>query len=374
VRRVLALAGSIVFVDTLFFAALTPLLPELADRFDLSKVGAGMLAAAYPVGVLVGGIPSGYLAGRVGVKPTAVVALAVIAGTSVAFGFGDSIAVLDVARFAQGVGSSCAWTSAQAWLLFVAPADRRGAVIGTALGIAIAGAIFGPVLGAAASVGGTGPVFSGVGGSCLLIAAVALRTPAPPVRTATQPARRLLAAFTDRRILAGLWLVALPALLFGTQSVLVPLRLSSLSFGALAIGAVYLIATALEAIASPTVGRISDRVGRRRPIMVGLTGSAIGAAVLPWPRNGPLLASVTILSFLAFGLFWAPAMSFLTETAERIGVHLAWAFALINMAWAPGQALGSLGGGALARLTTDAVPYLVLSGVCVLTLVAVSRE
>ena len=85
-RRVLFLTGAIVFVDTLFFAALTPLLPQYADRFDLTKAGAGLLAAAYPLGVLVGGIPSGYLAARVGVKPTAVTALCLIAVTSVASG------------------------------------------------------------------------------------------------------------------------------------------------------------------------------------------------------------------------------------------------------------------------------------------------
>src|SRR6266542_7108199 len=107
-RRVLVLAGAIVFVDTLFFAALTPLLPGYADRFDLSKSGAGLLAAAYPLGVLVGGIPSGFLASRAGIKPTAIAALCLTAGTSLSFGYGDSIGLLDGARFAQGIGSACA--------------------------------------------------------------------------------------------------------------------------------------------------------------------------------------------------------------------------------------------------------------------------
>jgi len=371
-RRVVALAGSIVFVDTLFFAALTPLLPGYADRFELSKAGAGLLAAAYPIGVLVGGIPSGFLAARAGVKPTAVAALALIAGSSVVFGYGNSIVLLDAARFVQGIGSACAWTAALAWLVSAAPSGRRGELIGGVLGVAIAGALFGPVAGAAASLAGSGPVFSGVGSLCVLVAVVALRAPAPPVRE-RQALRSLLRALADRRVAGGLWLVALPALLFGTQSVLVPLRLSALAFGAVAIGAVYLVATALEGAASPLIGRLSDRRGRRLPIMFGLAMSAVCAAALPWPRNGVLLAGVAVVAAIAFGMFWAPAMSFLTEAAERIGLDVAWAFALINLAWAPGQALGGFGGGGLARLTVDAVPYLILSAACLVTLVLVSR-
>ena len=58
-RRLLFLVGGIVFVDTMFFAALTPLLPDYADEYGLSKAGAGLLAGAYPLGALVGGIPGG---------------------------------------------------------------------------------------------------------------------------------------------------------------------------------------------------------------------------------------------------------------------------------------------------------------------------
>ena len=47
-RRLLAFVCVVVFVDTLFYAAITPILPELTDRFGLSKTAAGILAAAYP--------------------------------------------------------------------------------------------------------------------------------------------------------------------------------------------------------------------------------------------------------------------------------------------------------------------------------------
>jgi predicted MFS family arabinose efflux permease len=373
VRRVYVLTGAIVFVDTLFFAVLTPLLPHYVDRFELSKAGAGLLAAAYPLGVLAGGIPGGIAATRVGVKPTALGALFLIAAAAAVFGFGTTIWVLDTARFAQGVASAFAWTAALTWLIRVAPASRRGEMIGSALGVAIAGALFGPATGALAAVAGIGPVFAAVAGLCVVAAVLALRTPAPADEGEPAPPRirRLL---SDRRIVGGLWLVTLPALLFGTQAVLVPLHLDALGLGAAAIGAVYVVATGLEALAAPLVGRASDRRGRRLPILVGLLGSAALSAALPWPESAWALAPLAVAAVLFFGLSWAPAMSLVSHTAERRGANAAWAVALINMAWAPGQAIGAVGGGGLARLAADWVPFVVLSGVCLATFVAVRRS
>ena len=69
-QRILLLTGAVVFFDMLFFSALTPLLPHYAHTLGLGKTGAGVLAAAYPAGRLVGAIPSGIVAARAGVKPT----------------------------------------------------------------------------------------------------------------------------------------------------------------------------------------------------------------------------------------------------------------------------------------------------------------
>jgi MFS family permease len=369
VRRLLLLVGSIVFLDTMFFAALTPLLPEYADRFGLSKAGAGLLAAAYPLGVLVGGIPSGLAAVRFGLKPTVVGGLLLMAVTTFVFGFADSVWLLDAARFAQGIASACAWAAGLAWLVASAPGDRRGELIGTVIGVAIVGALFGPVLGGIASTVGTEAAFSAVGVAAIGLAGWAFVTHAPPTREG-QSLRLLVRSFRNMRIRAGIWLVMLPALMFGTLSVLAPLRLSDLGFGAVAIGAVFLVSAGFEAALSPLVGRLTDRRGRRLPILVGLIVSAAANAVLPWPEVAIVLALVVVLSAMCFGTFWTPAMSLLTHTGEAIGLDHALTFALVNVAWAPGQALGAAAGGGLARVTSDAVPYLLLCATCVLTLVA----
>ena len=75
-RRLVAFVSCVVFTDTMFYAAITPLLPELSDTYDLSKTGAGILAAAYPAGTLIGSLPGGWMASRFGVKPTVLGGLA----------------------------------------------------------------------------------------------------------------------------------------------------------------------------------------------------------------------------------------------------------------------------------------------------------
>ena len=116
VRRLLVLVSVIVFVDTMLFGAIIPLVPGFADDFGLSKLQAGLLVGAYGAGAVIGGIPAGIVAARIGPKRTVVVGLAVLALASVAFALGGSPAALGVARFAQGFASAVTWAGALAWL------------------------------------------------------------------------------------------------------------------------------------------------------------------------------------------------------------------------------------------------------------------
>jgi MFS family permease len=370
-RRLLFLVGAIVLVDTMFFAALTPLLRHYVDELDLGKAGAGVLQAMYPAGALVAGVPGGIAAARLGVKPTVLIGLSLLAVTTVAFGLADSVLALDIARFLQGISSAFSWTGALSWLVAAAPAGRRGQLIGSAFGAAIAGALFGPVLGAVASFTGTSAAFSAVAGLAIVLAVWAWRTPAP-TPTERQPVSMLFRALTIRSIQVPIWLCLLPALLFGNLSVLAPLRLSALGWGAAAIGATYLVMAAIEASWAPILGRAADRYGRLPPLRAALVASAIVTLLLPWPESPWLLALVVVSAGFAFGSFWTPAMSLSTDAAEHVGLDYGYSFALVNLAWAPGQAGGAALGGVLAAATSDAVPYLLLTVLCVLTLLAIS--
>jgi MFS family permease len=372
-RRLLLLSSSVVFVDTLFFAALTPLLPHYVHVLHVGKTGAGLLAATYPLGALVGSIPSGVVASRAGVKPTVLAGLTTVAVCTVLFGFGTAAWQLDLARFVQGLASSFSWTGALAWLVAGAPAGRRGALIGSAFATAVGGALFGPVLGGAASVVGTRWTFGLVGALSLGLAVFAATTASPP-RASAQPARALLSALGDRAVLGGVWFVLLPALLFGTLGVLAPLRLSHLGYGGVSIGAVFLLAAAFEAVNNLLIGRVADRFGTLRPLALVLVSSAAVAALLPWPHRAILLAVLVVCGGLAFGSFYTPGMTQLSHVSEARGLDHGYTFALVNLAWAPGQTIGAAAGGAVAQATTDAVPYLGLAGACALTLAALWRS
>ena len=372
-RRLLVLVGAIVLVDTMFFTALTPLLPHYVDKLDLGKGGAGVLQAMYPLGALLAAIPGGMAAARFGVKPTVLIGLSLLALTTAAFGLAESVWALDVARFLQGVSSAFSWTGSLAWLVAAAPPGRRGQLIGSAFGAAIAGALFGPVLGAVASYTSTGAAFGTVAVLALVLAALALRMPAA-TPAQPQPVRMLFRSLSERRIQVPMWLCLLPALLFGNLSVLAPLRLSDLGWSAAAIGGTYLVMAAIEASWAPILGRAADRYGRLPPLRAALLASAIVTALLPWPRSPWLLAILIVAAGFAFGSFWTPAMSMITDEAEAVGLDYGYAFALVNIAWAPGQAAGSALGGAAASVTSDAVPYLVLTALCVVTLLSLRRS
>src|ERR671923_689319 len=114
-RRLFLLVAAVVLVDTMFFAAVAPLLPHYADEFGLSKTGAGILAAAYPAGTFAGALPSGWLAARWGVKPTLLLGLTLLGFTSLVFAFAHTIVLLDAARFVQGIGGAGVWAAGKAW-------------------------------------------------------------------------------------------------------------------------------------------------------------------------------------------------------------------------------------------------------------------
>lgn len=367
-RRLLLLVGAVVLVDTMFFSAITPLLPTYAERFDLSKAGAGILTGSYAAGAVVGTLPAGWLAMRAGSRRTLLLGLTLMAVSSVGFAFADSIVLLDVTRFVDGVGGACAWAGGMGWLVSVAPPAQRGATIGKAMSAALAGVLLGPVLGAIAQATGPEIPFTVVGVFAALLALTALRMPAPPPVVALVE-RPYVTAWREARVRMGAWLVLVPALVFGVIEVLAPLALDHLGASGLAIGATFLVAAAIEGVAQVYAGRATDRLGRLAPIRFGLFGALAFLLVVSLPSEAWLLAPVVVIGAVLTGIVNTPAMTVLSDGVEEVGLEHGLGFAIVNLVWGGGQVIGAVAGAALAGATSDAVPYLMLAVVCAGTLV-----
>ncbi len=369
-RRLVLLIGAVVFVDTMFYAAIAPLLPGLAHQLHLSKLSAGVMTAAYPVGTFFGSLPGGMLTVRIGPKRTVYAGLGLLALSTLAFGWLHNAPALDLARLVEGIGGACSWAGALAWVVAESPPTGRGRAMGGTIGAAIGGALFGPVLGTLASAVGRGPAFSGVVVLAVILIDQARRVPLVHLPSA-QRLRDIGTTLAGTGALRAAWLVVLPSLASGVLNVLGPLRLHRLGASAVIIGAIYLASSALEAVLSPVAGRLSDRRGRLAPLRGGLLGTAVGLVCFTLPDTVLLLAVVLVATACMLAAFWAPAMAMLSEAAEVGGLEQGFAAALVNMAWAAGQTLGALAGGAVAKSAGDAVPMGVAAGLAVVTLLFV---
>ena len=363
-RRLVLLLSAVVAVDTMFYTALAPLLPHFATHYGLGKGGAGVLAALYAAGVLAASVPGGIAASQLGPKRAVLLGVALTAVASLGFGFAGDKWTLGAARLAQGIGSAFSWAGALAWLVGAASPQRRGTVIGATMGAAVFGALLGPVVGAIATLAGIRPTFIGVSvAGFALWGWVAARpgTPAHP-----QPLSALRRA--DVRLLGALWLLVLPAFLFGALDVIAPLHLHARGWGGVAIGAVFLAAAAFEAALNPLLGRFTDRRGRTLPIRLALIGSigvslALAAASAPW-----FVAALLLVASLVYGAFFTPGMALVSDAAERTDIAQGLVFGVMNGAWAVGNVIGPAAGGALAGSAGDALSYLLLAAVCMATL------
>jgi MFS family permease len=372
VRRLLALSCAIVLVDTIFYAALYPLVPYFEDELGLSKSVVGVLSGAYGAGVLAGSVPGGYLASRSGVRITALVGLTLMSVTSVMFALADSTALLVLARFAGGFGSALSWVAAFTWLVDRAPEERRAELIGVMVSSAVVGALLGPVLGSVAATVGLLPAFTAVALAGVAIAVWAAFEPA----SASSGTVSLLPALGMLRrplLLTSLWFIGLSPLLFSALAVLVPLDLHRLGWGAAAVGTVFFLSAIFEAFVHPLLGRWSDRSGYHAPVFVGLLASIGILLLLTWVGNPWMIGLLVVLAAGAFNATLVPGTALFSRGTEKAGMDRAVAFAMTNFAWASGYAVGAPVGGFLADLRGDALSYLVLTVVCLLTILALRR-
>jgi MFS family permease len=366
VRRLVSLVCALVLVDTMLYAALTPLLGRFAHQLHLSSATAGLLVAVYAAGALIGGLPGGVAAARLGPRRAVLTGLTLMGLSSLGFAWSESFWSLAAARFVQGAGSAFTWAGAFSWLLAAAPRERRGELIGTAMGAAVFGALFGPVVGALAAAVGRAAVFSAVAALALALAALTtmIETRPPEVPSAAALRRALVSpAFRG-----GLALLAFASLLAGVLSVLAPLHLAAAGWGPTAIGAVWLIGAAIEATQSRVIGRLSDRRGALVPVRWALIAGAAVSLFLTVALGALPYALLVVVASVAYGVLFTPAFALIANGAEEARLAQGMAFGMMNAAWALGAMAGPAAGGAIAGAIGERAPFVILAIACIAVL------
>jgi MFS transporter, DHA1 family, inner membrane transport protein len=365
-RRLVSLIRVVLLFESALYSAVTPVLPHYAHTLHASKPAIGVLAAAYPAGLIPGAFLGFWIATRAGVRRTTVIGLVGFGLAVIGFGFGTSIVTLDVLRAIQGMFCGLIWCGGLTWVIHVTPASRRSRTLGSVLGAATFGTLFGPIIGTVAVAIGTGPAFALVGCLALVLAAMTLRHPEPPASSNADPEhtvrKQLRAAWSSQRLRLGVWLVLLEAATFGAVNVLLPLRLSNFGASGAAIGLTFVLASGLSASLSTVAGHLTDRHGPYIPLISGLVLGAPLMAALVIPQAALPLAVLMIVAVGGPPTFsMIPGASLMTESAERVGVTLVLATTLFNLAYALGETVGAPISASTAQATTDAVPLVAIA-------------
>jgi len=296
-RPATAFAGIFVvtFCGLLAIGAVLPVLPRyVTGPLDAGNLAVGIVIGAYAVTGLLLRPFAGRYADRVGRRPTVVFGSLLVAAGGFLYLLPLGVGGLIVARLVLGAGEGTVFTGGSAWIVDLAPLERRGRVIGL-YGLAVwAGLSVGPLIGELIQhAAGYTPVWIFAGAVPLIGAAIAARVPDPfqPLPQAEHEHHSLIAREAVRPGVA----LALGAIGYGTVATFVVLHLDArgVGHGAIVFGAF----AAMVVLTRLLGGDLPDRVG---PTRVAFSAALVEAAGLTTLAVANSLA-VAIVGALAMG-------------------------------------------------------------------------
>jgi DHA1 family solute carrier family 18 vesicular amine transporter 1/2 len=341
-KRFLTVLGFSFAVEAALYSAVTPILPLLARRFDLTDSQTGILLSGYSAGLIAGSLLCVAVLLRVNARNAAVGGLFLLATSTFVFAWTDHYGIVLAARVVQGLAGGAVWTACISWLLGAWPIERRGEALGLAMSPAFFGTIAGPIIGTVAIDLGIKIPYTTVGLLCLGAAAFLLRMPRPERRRIA--ARASGTAAPRGRALAVLGAVAATTAgaLIGLMNLAGPLVLARTGAAERTPGVAFVIAALLTVAAARPLGALVDRAGALR---AALTGFLLTAVLLPPFGAGPgtvATAAVLILLLMANNACYIAAGSLLTREGENAGWSLYFATALTATVWGLGETVGAL--------------------------------
>ncbi|WP_296893981.1 MFS transporter [Thiobacillus sp.] len=288
----------------------TPVLPLFAHALHATPAEIGWIVMASTIPGILISYPAGALSDYLGSRRLLLASLVVFATAPFLYLLVSTAGQLMAVRFYHGFATAIFGTVANA-----AIAERytteRAARLSTYSSVTIVGRSIAPFLGGSLiSLASFHAVYiaCAVSGVLALAVGLLLRDHVPRPRTKLELPHfwaSLTTILRDRSIMLVSLTEAAQYLVFGAIEAFLALFAASLGIPAWEIGVILGVQLVSIVFAKPLMGKVSDRVGRRRVILPGLLIGAASVALLPFAPN---FIGLSVLS-LAFGIGFATVTS-----------------------------------------------------------------
>ena len=302
----LSVVSAFVFLGV---SVVSPILPQYAMTFNVPVALTGWAISSYALARVVTDLPAGMFSDKYGRKKVMVTGLAIVTVSSVVAGLAPTYLVLVLARVLGGLGSALYVTSATSWLAHISHGSDRGKMMSAYSSMIFIGIAAGPAVGGFVSAyyGIQAPFYvyallTAVG----VVATIPLREPISGSNAQTRCPRwsDLKTVFSNRSfILVNFSVFALFFLNSSVRSTLIPLYASiNLGLGTGQIGLLMSVAMITTGVILFPSGWLSDRVGRKIPIITCLFSSAFLVLLAPFQSDMKSLLTFMVAYGLATGL------------------------------------------------------------------------
>ena len=383
-RQTLSALSRAVFWVSFPFGMLSFVLPIYGRELGASALEVGGFFSAISLVPLVARPFLGWALDRWGRRPFLLLGLSGYAAATAVFCMADTVPLLTIGRFVQGLGQAFLWISAYTMVADLArrtgrgkdfghvdEAVNRGALIGTFLGF---GAIF--VLESLDL--GWQEIWFWLFAAYLLPALISLWAGWRGVEE-TRP--RVSQQSRERRPLSGqlAGLMGIVLITGASRALVGPLVMiflqDALSTDVGGLAMAYLPAALISSFLPSRMGRIADKVGRKGPMVAGLMVGALASAAIPHVAGLIILALLWALESLGYTASVPAERAFVADMA---GADIrGTSYGLYTFAHFLGASIGPLVGGWLYDHVGHAMPFYLNTAVLVvgaLLVIGVLRE
>lgn len=339
-----------IFLDTLLFYLIIPIIPVYTSKLGASDSIIGLLFSCYAISLLITTPIWGILSDKIGRKIPIVIGLAGFAFSTLFFALASSLPMLFLARILQGISSAANWSPSLALLADYFDVDNRGKIMGLALTAMSVGSLVG------APVGGFLYDFGGYSFPFLIMAVIILidftaflLLVRPPQHVKSE-GLHIFKFLNNVNVLTIAAVVLIANCAISLLNPILPIYLTeTFKVSSTQIGLIFGAATLAYGIFTPIAGALSDRYNHASIMVSGLVCAAITFPLLVLSQSMWQEVLAFFLVGASIGIALSPTLPAIAKLVDdHEGDFYGIAYAIFDMFFGLGLIIGPLAGGILS--------------------------